>query len=64
MKGVYPQAPTSWALVGWGWDFIGKETIIGGRWEMKVYSKLPRLLNAFAKKLLEGVDQPLPYLDG
>jgi len=48
----------------WGWDFIGKETIIGGRWEMKVYSKLPRLLNAFAKKLLEGVDQPLPYLDG
>ena len=62
MQGVYPQAPTSWALVGGG--VIGKETIIGGRREMKVFSKFPRLLNEFAKKLLEGVDQPLPYLDG
>jgi len=39
MQGVYPQAPTSWALVGGG--VFGKETIIGGRREMKVFSKFP-----------------------
>ena len=45
----------------------------GGYWKRDNYwweegdeslFKIPPLLNEFAKKLLEGVDQPLPYLDG